>query len=206
MHNPNIPEADCATPNAQPHNVESDTKTSGLFNDENKTSIADNEAYHNILLEQWCTANELTAHISEQRNNINNFYTSLLSLLIGGLLVSERIAAGGLASRTVFLLVILVLAIFCCITWIRQIEKCKRINYQKFQIIAQLEQRLPANVLSYEDKIDIVQTDKKRTFPRKTALSDYEKKLATVFCVAISLIVAIMLIEMWWNPLCNLIR
>ena len=70
-------------------------------------------------------------------------------------------------------------------------DKCKRINYQKYQIIDALEKRLPANVLSFEGQIP---TEKK---PGK-ALSDYEKSLAIIFGLVISLITVTMLVETWW--------
>lgn len=161
-----------------------------LFNDDVKKNTAE-EVYFTALLEQWKTANELTANISAQRNNINNFYMSLLSLLIGGILLSDRLMAEQLIARTVMLALILVVGIACCVTWIKQVDKCKRINYQKYQIIDALEKRLPANVLSFEGQIP---TEKK---PGK-ALSDYEKSLAIIFGLVISLITVTMLAETWW--------
>ena len=89
-----------------------------LFNDDVKKNTAE-EVYFTALLEQWKTANELTANISAQRNNINNFYMSLLSLLIGGILLSDRLMAEQLIARTVMLALILVVGIACCVTWIK---------------------------------------------------------------------------------------
>ena len=164
-----------------------------LFNDDVKKNTTE-EVYFTALLEQWKTANELTANISAQRNNINNFYMSLLSLLIGGILLSDRLMAEQAIAKTVMLVLILAVGLACCITWVNQVEKCKRINYQKYQIIDALEKQLPANVLSFESQIP---TEKK---PGK-ALSDYEKSLAIIFGLAISLIVLTMLVEIWWPGL-----
>lgn len=177
---------------------------SGLFNEAVKADIKENKDYYAALLTQWCTANEATGQISSQRNNINNFYMSLLSLLIGGLLLSDRVATESPFSRTVFLLTVLAVAVCCCMTWIRQIEKCKRINYRKFQIIARLEEQLPAKVISWEENVPV--EEKKRFFNGGRNLSDYEKNLAEVFCGAILFIVVIMLLEIWWEPVCALIR
>ena len=164
-----------------------------LFNQAVKQSLKE-EIYFTALLEQWKTANELTANSSAQRNNINNFYMSLLSLLIGGILLSDRLMAEQAIAKTVMLVLILAVGLACCITWVKQVEKCKRINYQKYQIIDALEKQLPANVLSFESQIP---TEKK---PGK-ALSDYEKSLAIIFGLAISLIVLTMLVEIWWPGL-----
>ena len=165
-------------------------KTAQLFNDDVKKNTTE-DVYFTALLEQWKTANELTATISAQRNNINNFYMSLLSLLIGGILLSDRLMNEHILARTVMLALILVVGIACCVTWIKQVDKCKRINYQKYQIIEALEKQLPANVLSFESQIP---TAKK---PGK-ALSDYEKSLAIIFGLVISLITVTMLVETWW--------
>lgn len=172
------------------------TEQKELFNQEVIQRL-DNSLYVTTLLEQWKTANELTTHISAQRNNINNFYISLLSLLIGGILLSDQLMIEQAHIKTVILLLILVVGIACCVTWVQQVDKCKRINYQKYQIIEQLEQQLPANVLSYEGYIPTLH--KKSSGDR--ALSDYEKLLANIFGITITLIVLTMLLEVWWVSL-----
>lgn len=169
---------------------ETDKKT--LFNEDVKNEV-DRSLYMTILLEQWKTANELTANISSQRNSINSFYISLLSLLIGGVLLSDRLMGEQPIARTIILMVILIVGITCSVSWVKQVDKCKRINYQKYQIIEQIEAVLPANVLSYESSIH---TPQKTVADR--ALSDYEKRLAIVFGTAIALIVITMLVEVWW--------
>ena len=161
-----------------------------LFNPEVKKAYS-GEAYFAALLEQWKTANELTANISAQRNSINNFYISLLSLLIGGILLSDRLMAEQAIARTVMLVLILAVGIACCVTWVKQVEKCKRINYQKYQIIESLEKQLPANVLSFESHIPTQQKAGK-------SLSDYEKNLAIIFGLAITFLILTMLVEIWW--------
>jgi hypothetical protein len=170
-----------------------ETDQKELFNQDVKHGV-DSALYLTTLLEQWKTANELTAHISSQRNNINSFYISLLSLLIGGVLLSDQLMVEHPLARTIILILILIVGNTCCVTWVKQVDKCKRINYQKYQIIEQLEARLPANVLSYESSIP---TTQKKTAVDK-ALSDYEKSLAIVFGTAITLIVITMLVEVWW--------
>lgn len=176
-----------------------DTHEPALFNDQIKKEYGSNELYFTALLEQWKTANEQATNISAQRNNINNFYISLLSLLIGGILLSDRLMAEQAIARTVMLALILAVGIACCVTWVKQVDKCKRINYQKYTIIGQLEKQLPANVLSFEGSIPCP-SDKKPGKQSK-ALSDYEKNLAFIFGLVISLITVTMLVETWWPGL-----
>ncbi len=173
----------------------------GLFNPEIQKRARQDGTYAAMVLEQWKTANEQTANISSQRNNINNFYMSLLSLLIGGILLSERVMAEALVSKTITLVIIMALGVVCCRSWINQVEKCRRINAQKFAIITQLEKELPANAISYESQVPEPETESKK---KHRNLSDYEKNLAFVFGIAIILIVVVMLLEMWWEPICSL--
>ncbi len=188
----------------------------GLFNRE--LPVDANEAYYTILMEQWKTASEQTNHIADQRNNINNFYMSLMSLLIGGILLSDKFLPADPIPRTATLVLITILGVLCCCNWKHQVETCKKINKQKFQIIGRLERELPARVISFERKVPLKpirltpqelaqllpeeyagEEAPEESLPKKKwmNLSDHDILLIRVFRAAIVTIAGVLIVDTW---------
>ena len=166
---------------------------SGLFN-ENIKKEAGTEVYYTIMMEQWKTANEMAANISEQRNSMNNFYISLISVLVGGILFSDQLLSSNIIAKTVLCITIGVIGFICCQKWISQIENYKQLNGAKYEIINELEKNLSANVISYEYLI----TEKnEKTEKRKTSFSDQEKSIAKLFRAVILIVPLIIIISSW---------
>lgn len=164
-----------------------------LFNEYVEESVGSN-TYTTMLLEQWKTANEMAANISAQRNNMNNFYMSLMSILIGGIVLSDKLFDTGLLFRSVFYLVVMVFGVVCCIRWISQIENFKRLNNEKYEIINRMERKLPANVLLYE----YLHTEQSvRKGEAKVNLSEQEKGIAKLFLWTIIALSLLLLIYTW---------
>lgn len=164
-----------------------------LFNEYVEESSG-SETYYTILVEQWKCANEMAANISAQRNNMNNFYMSLMSVLLGGVLFSNQVLDVSIWARTVLYVAVLIIGTVCCGKWISQIENYGRLNNEKYNVINELERRLPANVLLYE----WLHTEKNaRRTKVKVNFSDQEKSIAKLFRMVVILVSVFLLIIAW---------
>lgn len=161
------------------------------------------EAYRSILAEQWNAANSMAGNISSQRNNMNNFYVSLMSIIIGGILLSDRLLTANVLARTLIYPAIALVGVLLCRRWSSQIDNYKRLNEAKYSIINELEQYLPANIMRYE----WLRTEKNaRSSKRKLSFSEQEKLIPFIFGCLMIIIPAMLLIGTWWEPLCNLFK
>lgn len=164
-----------------------------LFNEYVKEE-ADSEVYYSVLVEQWKTANEMAANISAQRNNMNSFYMSLMSVLVGGILFSDSLSNTNIAVKSVLYAVIWVIGTVCCQKWIAQIDNYGRLNAAKYDVINQLERNLPANVFLCE----YMRTEENaRRSKNKINFSQQEKEIAKLFRIVVMLVPIIMILSMW---------
>ena len=161
------------------------------------------EVYNTNLLEQWKTANEMAANISAQRNNMNNFYISLMSMLVGGILISDKYiqATTGKISQTILYVFVLLVGTFCCINWIKLINNYKKLNASKFKVINKMERQLPANVMTCE----WASVEKEAGNKRKSSFSDKEISIARLFTVVMIVFPIVLLIKTWWEEICTVI-
>lgn len=177
-----------------------------LLNEHIKIS-AGSEVYYTILMEQWKTANEMAANISAQRNNMNNFYMSLMSILIGGILFSDQLLSTNDVAKTILFITISIMGVVCCNIWISQIENYGRLNGAKYDIINELERSLPANVMLCE--YNRTENNARRT-KRKINFSKQEKSIANLFRCMVVAVPILMLVGTWgdeiWNFIQNLIK
>ena len=161
------------------------------------------EVYYTILMEQWKTANEMAANISEQRNNMNNFYVSLMSILIGGILFSDQLLSTNLVAKTVLFFTIALTGFLCCSKWVAQIDNYRKLNAAKFAVINELERHLPANVMLCE----WLRTEETaRKINRKVNFSEQEKSVARLFQAVVIVVPTIMLVGTWWEHIWKLIQ
>ena len=164
-----------------------------LINEDIKEK-AGSEIYYTIMMEQWKTANEMAAQISEQRNNMNNFYMSLMSIIVGGILFSDQIVNTSIVVKTLMFIIIGIIGFICCQKWISQIENYKRLNASKYEVINELEKHLSANVMTYEYLLTEKKLPKGK---RKISFSDQEKSIAKLYRLIIILVSIVMLIGSW---------
>lgn len=164
-----------------------------LFN-EYVEEAAGSENYYSMLVEQWKCANEMAANISAQRNNMNNFYMSLMSILIGGILFSDQILDANLVAKTVLYGAILVIGAVCCNKWIAQIDNYGRLNGAKYDVINAIERMLPANVMLYEWLHTEQNARRKKV---KISFSKQEKDIAKLFRLVVIAVPALMLASTW---------
>jgi len=92
------------------------------------------------LLEQYKLYVEMAGRVTEQRMQTNKFYISLLS----GLLALLSVVGGleGLNQPLIFGLVSL-LGISLCFVWYLHIQSYRQLSEAKFEVIHELEQKLP---------------------------------------------------------------
>ncbi len=164
---------------------------------------AGSENYYSMLVEQWKTANDMAANISAQRNNMNNFYMSLMSILIGGILFSNQVLDANLVARTVLYGAILIIGAVCCNKWIAQIDNYGRLNGAKYDVINAIERNLPANVMLYE----WLHTEQNaRRNKVKISFSKQEKDIAKLFRIVVISVPALLLISAWGEFIWTLIQ
>lgn len=164
------------------------------------------ENFYSLLVEQWKTANEMAANISAQRTTMNNFFMSMMSIFVGGVLLSNDLLNKSVFIRLVLYVIILVVGNICCKKWNDQIDNYKKLNSAKYDVINKLERFLPANVLSYEYQ----HSEKSaRRSKRKKNFTEQEKEIANMFRRIISLVSIVMIVftclstwgELIWNSL-----
>lgn len=166
-----------------------------LFNEYIKDESG-RKVFYTILMEQWKTANEMAANISSQRNNMNNFYISLMSILIGGIMFSDQLLNSNVLAKTVLFITIAITGFICCQKWIAQIVNYGKLNSAKYDVINELERQLPANVMLSEYE----RTEKNaRKEKNKINFSEQEKGIAKLFRIIVIVVPLIMLIGTWWE-------
>lgn len=173
-----------------------------LFNEYTEETMG-SEAYYSMLVEQWKTANEMAANISAQRNNMNNFYMSLMSILIGGILFSNQVLDTNILIRTILYSAILIIGTVCCNKWIAQIDNYGRLNGAKYDVINAIERKLPANVMLYE----YLHTEQNaRRTKVKISFSKQEKDIAKLFRFVVISVPTLMLVGTWGEYIWTIIQ
>lgn len=89
--------------------------------------------YESTVLEQWKTCIAEANGISEKRNNANNIFITLNTALFA-------VVTFSLNYRSILLSVI---GITICALWIYTINSYKKLNSVKYEIINEMEQKLP---------------------------------------------------------------
>ena len=102
-----------------------------------KLEMIDKEAfagdYESVVLEQWKTCITEANGISEKRNNANNIFITLNTALFAVITFS-------LDYKSILLSVI---GIAICILWICTINSYRKLNSAKYEIINEIELKLP---------------------------------------------------------------
>lgn len=164
-----------------------------LFNSqyENNEEYENSSTYYTVLMEQWKTANEMANEISNRRSAMNSFYTSLLSVL-----VSAAVAANGIEfyGPIVFLCASILGLVFCK-AWKASIASYKLLNKAKYEVINALEEKLSANVMSYE-WAGIIGNKDRTDFKNYGELSKGETKIVKIFTIifCITLVASLVLV------------
>lgn len=102
-----------------------------------------------ILLSQWQTCVEMANSISQRRDSMNNIFITLNLAILAAVSITWDI-------KSIF---VLTAGIVICIIWMVFIRNYKLLNKAKFDVINELESKLPAAPL--KDEWEILKKDKK---------------------------------------------
>lgn len=128
-----------------------------------------NPKYYDMLLEQWKSAVSVAGDVSNRRREMNKFFFSVLSLLVTAMTALHELLKNSLC----IIIGISVVGIILCISWSNSIKSYAILNGVKYDIINDIEQKLPVNLFKRE--YDVIKRDM-----RYTKVVKNEKVL--VFC------------------------
>jgi hypothetical protein len=103
------------------------------------------DKYQDHLLEQYKLFVETSQHVSDKRQNANNYLLTLNSSLVTLFIVF--LSTFGQHRWNV---VVPVTGIIVCFIWWSIVESYKHLNTAKFRVIHELEQQLPVALFQYE--------------------------------------------------------
>lgn len=98
-----------------------------------------------ILFEQYKLYVEMANEISNRRDNANKFYLTLISLFITIFSIINSITH----DSSIFIIPLIIIIIICCI-WAKTIDSYSTLNIGKFNIINEIEKKLPAKGFTIE--------------------------------------------------------
>jgi hypothetical protein len=96
-----------------------------------------------VLLEQYKLALEMAVHMSNKRQDANNFYIGLVSSFGGLYALLEKAPAS--FTRSAWDNVLPILAVCWCVAWWLTLRQYRRVNMAKWQVIYGLEAQLPGD-------------------------------------------------------------
>lgn len=95
-----------------------------------------------LLLSQYELMVNSSLEVSNWRQTANNFYLSANTVLVGILAYFQGIA---------FRQVIAVTGVLICLNWLRTIQSHKQLNSAKFEVIQEMEKKLPIRMFALEE-------------------------------------------------------
>jgi hypothetical protein len=120
-----------------------------------------NQNSQDHLVEQYKLYVEMMDRVTARRGHANQFYLSLLSALLGILTLFADAQKNLAYPKTLFLL-LSVLGLILCISWWVTIHSYKQLNYLKFKVIHEMEEKLPFPCYKREWEIEDGKTVKYR--------------------------------------------
>ena len=98
-----------------------------------------------ILFNQYKLYVEMANEISNRRDEMNKFYLTLISLFISifSILIS-------ITQKPVLFIIPLIITMVICFIWMKTIESYKTLNRSKFDVINEIENKLPVKGFTIE--------------------------------------------------------
>ena len=136
----------------------------------------------------------LLEKVSDRRQNSNNYYLTLNSVLIS--------FAGYLSTLqfSIWHIMIAIAGISSSIIWVLTLKSCRNLNSSKFKMIHKMEQDLPAKL--FKEEWDCLDRGKNGKIYRK--LSVVEQGIPIMFIVLYSFVILIMLYPLIINLIMRL--
>lgn len=116
----------------------------------------DKSKYYDHFLEQYKLYVQMTDNISNRRESTNKFYLAILSGLLAALSALKAVTA----NTSLMIIVASILGICICGAWIVNIRSYKNLNSAKFDVILEMEKRLPYQ--PYEKEWELIKQKRKR--------------------------------------------
>lgn len=129
----------------------------------NKSSKEYGDNYHTHYFDQYKMYVESAEKISDRRQNANNFFLTLNTVLISVIGLSFQVKA--LASFSLARVLLAILGILICIIFWYLLRAYKQLNSGKFKVIHEIEQLLPLSIYDYEWKILGGGNDRNKYYP-----------------------------------------
>lgn len=131
-----------------------------------------------VYIEQYKLYVEITDKTSDRRAEANKFYTSILTGLLAviSIVIEKNIAT---TVQSIILLAISLLGIILCIVWAINIRSYKQLNSLRFDVIQEMEKRLPFP--SYTREWEILKNPKNRKgYLRLTQIEQFVPLLISI--------------------------
>lgn len=111
------------------------------------------QQYRDHLLEQYRLYVEMADKVSERRQAANTFFLSVNALLLSGLGVILSLTTDSSQSALFLTVFPSAAGILVSLAWMRIISSYRQLNSAKFQIIHQIERKLPLSLFKSEWEI-----------------------------------------------------
>ena len=98
------------------------------------------EQYDSIVLEQWKTCVEMANSNTEKRTSSNNIFITINAALLA-------VISFSLDYKSIMLSIV---GIAVCVTWLFSIESYKKLSSVKYHIVNEIEKQLPLTPFAYE--------------------------------------------------------
>ena len=163
---------------------------------DNKTNIKTIPSDDAILLEQWKTACSLAVEESKKRMSINQYMITILTMMLGTILFSTTLNTSIPIVRAFIVIVICVVEVLVCENRKNQLTYYRELIGKKYDIIRELECKLPEAVLTkeFETYYSLHQKGSNNPSPKDKSFSLKEQQLPYFFEAAIIFIGIIMVI------------
>ena len=130
-----------------------------------------------IILAQWQTCVEMANSISQRRDTMNNIFITLNLAILASISFMWEV-------KSIF---VLIAGIIICVLWILFIRNYKLLNEEKFNVINELERKLPARPFMDEWK----RLQKNKKYKDSTVL---EKALPSMFMILYVVVIVVTII------------
>lgn len=132
----------------------------------NHATDIERREYQETLLAQWQTCVEMANAVSERRDTMNNLFVTLNLAILAAISFIWNLET----------ILLLAAGVIVCIVWALFIRNFRELNRAKFEIINEIEKKLP--VSAFQDEWASVKKSKR--YIEGTKL---EKSLPIAFCV-----------------------
>lgn len=102
-----------------------------------------------VILAQWQTCVEMANSVSQRRDTMNNIFVTLNLAIVAAVSFVWRVKS----------IILLIAGLVVCVIWVLFIRNFKLLNDAKFQVINQLEDKLP--VAPFADEWEKLKSNKK---------------------------------------------